>query len=118
LTSQDFEKPFDPSRIQRGEVQRLMVFDRHELIPHSINTWDVLADNYLQPEYFTLYSGNQRIHHSHFVKFIGAKLPRRQRVLLQGWGDSYLRRCLEDLKDTVSAKNGIAELMQSANLDV
>lgn len=118
LTNQDFEKPLDPTRIRRGEVKRLMVFDRYELIPQSINTWDVLAENYLQPEYFTLYSGTQRIHHSHFIKFVGAKLPRRQRVLLQGWGDSYLRRCMEDLRDTVSAKNGIAELMQSANLDV
>jgi phage-related protein (TIGR01555 family) len=29
-----------------------------------------------------------------------------------------LRKCLQDIKDTVSAKGGIAELMQSANLDV
>ncbi|KDC23897.1 phage-associated protein, HI1409 family [Bordetella bronchiseptica F4563] len=118
LTNQDFEKPFSPERIRAGEVQRLMVFDRWDLIPHSINTWDVLAENYLQPEFYTLYQGSQQIHWTHFIRFIGAKLPRRQRVLLQGWGDSELRKCLEDIKDTVSAKDGIAELMQSANVDV
>lgn len=118
LTNQDFEKPFRPELIKKGEVQRLMVFDRWDLIPHSINTWDVLADNYLQPEYYTLYQGSQRIHWTHFVRFVGSKLPRRQRVLLQGWGDSQLRRCLEDIKDTVAAKDGISELMQSANVDV
>ncbi|MBR8654206.1 DUF1073 domain-containing protein [Achromobacter sp. Marseille-Q0513] len=118
MTNQDLEKPFRPELIKRGEVQRLLVFDRWDLVPHSINTWDVLAENYLQPEFYTLYQGSQKIHWSHFIKFVGAKLPRRQRVVLQGWGDSELRKCLEDIKDTVSAKDGIAELMQSANVDV
>ncbi|MGS1116011.1 DUF1073 domain-containing protein [Castellaniella sp. UC4442_H9] len=118
LTNQDFEKPFRPEMVKRGEVQRLLVFDRWDLIPHAINTWDVLAENYLQPEFYTLYQGSQKIHWTHFIKFVGAKLPRRQRIILQGWGDSELRKCLEDIKDTVSAKDGIAELMQSANVDV
>lgn len=118
LTNQDFEKPFRPEIIKRGEVQRLLVFDRWDLLPHSINTWDVLAENYLQPEYYTLIQGSQKIHWTHFVRFSGAKLPRRQRVLMQGWGDSVLRKCLQDIKDTVSSKGGIAELMQSANLDI
>lgn len=99
-------------------MQRLLVFDRWDLVPHSINTWDVLAENYLMPEYYTLYQGSQKIHWSHLIRFGGAKMPRRQRVLLQGWGDSELRKCLEDIKDTVAAKDGIAELMQSANIDV
>ena len=118
LTNQDLERPFQPEAIGRGGVQRLMVFDRWDLIPHAINTWDVLAENYLQPEFYTLYQGSQKIHWTHLIRFVGAKLPRRQRVLLQGWGDSQLRRCLEDIKDTVAAKDGIAELMQSANIDV
>jgi phage-related protein (TIGR01555 family) len=118
ITNQDFEKPFRPDLIGKGGVQRLLVFDRWDLIPHSINTWDVLAENYLQPEFYTLYQGSQKIHWTHFIRFVGAKLPRRQRVLLQGWGDSELRKCLEDIKDTVSAKDGIAELMQAANVDV
>ena len=118
LTNQDLERPFQPEAIGRGGVQRLMVFDRWDLIPHAINTWDVLAENYLQPEFYTLYQGSQKIHWTHLIRFVGAKLPRRQRVLLQGWGDSQLRRCLEDIKDTVAAKDGIAELMQAANVDV
>jgi len=36
----------------------------------------------------------------------------------QGWGDSELRKCLEDLMDLVASVNGIAELMQEANVDV
>lgn len=118
ITNQDLESKFRPELIKKGEVQRLLVFDRWDLVPHSINTWDVLAENYLMPEYYTLYQGSQKIHWSHLIRFSGAKMPRRQRVLLQGWGDSELRKCLEDIKDTVAAKDGIAELMQAANLDV
>jgi len=118
MSNQDFEKPFRPDLIKKGEVQRLLVFDRWDLISHSINNWDVLAENYLQPEFYTLYQGSQRIHWTHFIRFVGEKLPRRQRVLMQGWGDSILRKCLQDIKDTASAKGGIAELMQSANIDV
>jgi phage-related protein (TIGR01555 family) len=118
LTNQDLSRPFQPQAIGKGGVTRLMVFDRWDLIPHSINTWDVLAENYLQPEFYTLYQGSQQIHWTHLIRFFGTKLPRRQRVMLQGGGDSVLRKCLQDIKDTVSAKGGIAELMQSANLDV
>jgi phage-related protein (TIGR01555 family) len=35
----------------------------------------------------------------------------------QGWGDSVLRKCIEDITDMVAAKNGIAELMQEANVN-
>jgi hypothetical protein len=36
----------------------------------------------------------------------------------QGWGDSELRKCLDDIMDIVASKDGIAELMQEANIDV
>lgn len=118
LTNQDLEKPLDLKRVGKGDLQRLVVFDRYEMFPVSINTWNPLAENFLAPEYYTIYQGNQRIHWTHFARFLGAKLPRRQRIQTWGWGDSELRKCLEDIKDTVSAKDGIAELMQEANVDV
>lgn len=118
ISNQDLERPLQPTAIGKNGIERLMVFDRWDLIPLMINTWDILADNYLMPEFYTLYQGSQRIHHSHFIKFTGAKLPRRDRIIFQGWGDSYLRKCLEDIKDTVAGKDGISELMQMANVDV
>ncbi|WP_341232381.1 DUF1073 domain-containing protein [uncultured Methylophaga sp.] len=118
LANQDLEQPLDPNKIKKGDLQRLIVFDRYELMPNSINTWNPLAENYLMPEFYTIYQGNQRIHWTHFARFMGAKLPRRQRVITQGWGDSELRKCLSDLKSVVASKDGIAELMQEANIDV
>ena len=118
LTNQDLGKPLDVNKIKKGDLERLLVLDRWEMSPQTINTWDVLASNYLMPEFYTVQGGSQPIHYSHFARFNGAKLPRRQMAQTQGWGDSELRKCMEDLHDTVSAKGGIAELMQESNVDV
>lgn len=118
ITNQDFEKPLDVTKIRAGDLSRLVVLDRYQMYPGAINTWDILADNFLLPEYWTVWQGSQRIHHSHFVFFRGKKVPSRLRMQTLGWGDSELRRCMEELKDAISSKGGIAELMQEANLDV
>lgn len=118
LTNQDFEKPLDVRKIGKGGLTRMLVLDRYQMYPTSLNTFDILAENYLEPEFWSIYQGSQRIHHSHFVFFRGSKLPQRLRMQTLGWGDSELRKCMEELKDTIAAKGGIAELMQEANLDV
>lgn len=118
LTNQDFEKPLDVNKVRQGDLSRLLVLDRYQMYPGEINTWDILAENYLQPEYWNVYQGSQRIHHSHFAFFRGKQVPNRLRLQTLGWGDSELRRCMDELKDALSSKAGIAELMQEANLDV
>lgn len=118
LTGQDLTKPLNLNRIKRGSLERVLVFDRWDLSAHTLNTWDVLAPNYLLPEYYTLRNGTQQIHYSHIVRFTGEKLPLRWMQHTQGWGDSVLRKAIDDISDLVASVNGIAELMQEANVDV
>lgn len=119
VTNQALEKPLNVNKIKKGDLERLIVFDRWELSAVDYNSTDVLKPNFMLPEYYTIANaGGQRIHWTHFALFFGARLPRRQRMLTQGWGDSELRKCLDDIKDTVAGKDGIAELMQEANIDV
>ncbi|MCC3658126.1 DUF1073 domain-containing protein, partial [Staphylococcus haemolyticus] len=118
LTGQDLSKPLDVRRIRKGDLKRCIVFDRHDMSPLTLNTWDILAPNYMMPEYYTITGGGQQIHWTHFARFSGKRLPRRQMVQTQGWGDSELRVCLDDIMDMVASKDGIAELMQEANVDV
>jgi phage-related protein (TIGR01555 family) len=118
ITNQDLTKPLRVDRIKKGELKRLLVLDRWDMASAGINTWDILASNYLQPEYFNVRGGAMQIHHSHFAIFKGERLPLRQQAQTQGWGDSKLRKCIEDITDMVAAKDGIAELMQEANVDV
>lgn len=118
LTGQDLEKPLDPTKVKKGGLLRLIVLDRYDVQPMGLNTFNILAANYLQPEFYAITGGSQKIHWTHFARFMGAKLPRRQRLQTLGWGDSELRKCLDDIMDTVASKDGIAELMQEANVDV
>lgn len=118
LTGQDLTKPLNLNQVKRGSLTRMLVFDRWDLTAQTINTWDVLAPNYLLPEYYTLRNGEQQIHHSHVVRFVGEKLPLRWMQHTQGWGDSVLRKCIDDIGKMVASIEGIAELMQEANVDV
>jgi len=118
LTGQDLSKPLNVNRIKKGDLSRVIVFDRWDLSAMTLNTTNILARNYLQPEFYTITQGSQQIHWSHIVRFQGANLPRRQMLQTHGWGDSELRKCMADVKEMVSAKTGIAELMQEANIDI
>jgi len=118
ITGQDLTKPLNLNLVRKGSLQRVIVFDRFDMQAMTLNTWNVLATNYLEPEFYTINGGGQQVHWSHFARFMGAKLPRRQRAQTQGWGDSELRKCLDDIMDIVASKDGIAELMQEANVDV
>lgn len=118
LTNQDLSKQLDINKVKKGGLEKLLVFDRWELGATQINTTNPLSDNYLLPEFYSIQGGGQQIHWSHFARFVGARLPRRMLAHTQGWGDSEVRKCLDDIKDIVASKDGIAELMQEANIDV
>lgn len=83
----------------------------------NYNVTNILADNYMRPDIYRVNGGLQDIHHSHFITAHGASLPLRLQLLNGRWDDSQLRRCLEDIKDSVSAKGGIASLILEANVD-
>lgn len=118
LTNQDLSKPLNLNTIKTGDLKRVLTFDRWDLVGVEMNTWDVLTENYLKPEYYILRGGSQRIHWSHVCRFYGERLPLRWQAVTLGWGDSVLRKCIEEISDMVAAKGGIAELMQECNIDV
>lgn len=118
ITDQDLSKPLDLDEVKKGSLKNLLVFDRWDLGTFKLNTWDVLSPNYLKPETYSVRGGTLNIHWSHVVRFTGELLPRRLLQQTQGWGDSVLRKCIDDVADMVAAKDGIAELMQEANVDV
>ncbi len=118
ITGQDLTKPLNVNAIKKGDLTRLLVFDRWDMQGLTLNTWDVLAANYLKPEFYTIRGGSMQVHWTHFARFNGERLPRRWMEQTQGWGDSVLRKCIDDVSDMVAAKDGIAELMQEANIDV
>ncbi|MCC8375885.1 hypothetical protein CKY10_01455 [Photorhabdus sp. HUG-39] len=117
ITDQPLDKPLELNRIKKGSLKRLLVLDRMFINGQQYNVTNPLAENYMQPDFYVVNGGTQQIHYSHFVKAPGAALPMRLRMINGGWDDSRLRRCMEDVKDAVSAKGGIASLIQEANID-
>ncbi len=118
LTDQDLSQPLDVNKIGQGGLKRLVVLDRWEIQPQRINYHNPLAEDYLLPEYYTIRSAQgQWIHSSHLIRVDGEELPRRLREWNETWGDSTLRKVLEDLKDVVGTKSGIASLILEANVD-
>lgn len=118
FTDQPFDRPLSVEKIKKGSLRRLLVLDRMFINGQQFNVTNPLEENYMLPDYYVVNGGVQQIHYSHFVKAPGAPLPMRLRMVNGGWDDSRLRRCLEDIKDAVSAKGGIAALIQEANIDV
>lgn len=117
LTGQNLSKPLDLNKVKKGSLRNLVVFDRWDIQPSNFNFQDPLAPNWMLPETYTIVNGTQPIHHSHIIRRTGARLPRRMAQFEQGWGDSRLRRCMEDLRDVVATKGGIASLVLEANVD-
>jgi hypothetical protein len=118
ITDQPLDKLLDHKKIKKGSLKRLLVLDRMLITGQDYNVSDPMAANYMLPNYYIVNGGRLPIHHSHFVRAPGAKLPLRLRMINQGWDDSQLRRCMEDIKDAVSAKSGVASLIQEANVDI
>ncbi|EMB4322220.1 DUF1073 domain-containing protein [Pluralibacter gergoviae] len=118
LTDQDLKKPLKMEKIGRGSLKRLLTLDRMLLTGRAFNMLNPLTEDYMMPEYYSVAGGTQYIHHTHFIRAPGAVLPMRLRMINGGWDDSHLRRCLEDIKDSVAAKGGIASLISEANIDI
>lgn len=117
ITGQDLSKPLNLDKVKKGGLKNIVVFDRWDIQPSQFNFTDPLAPNWMLPEVYTVVNGRQPIHYSHVIRRTGARLPRRMAQFEQGWGDSRLRRCMEDLRDVMATKGGIASLVLEANVD-
>ena len=119
LTDQDPTKPLNVNKIKKGNLKKLVVFDRWDMSGQDYNWYDMESENYELPtSYHIGRHASQLIHHSHIIRLPGTQLPRRLRAINNGWGDSVLRKCLDDVSQMVAAKTGIADLLQEANVDV
>lgn len=117
ITDQDLTKPLDLKKVKKGSLIRLIALDRWDLQPLLPNYTDPISANYMLPEFYSVVGGTTQIHWSHVIRLEGSKLPRRLAQIEQGWGDSRLRRCMEDLRDVIATKGGIASLVLEANVD-
>lgn len=118
ITDQDLEKPLNLNLIKKGSLKRLVVFDRFTISSPVMNTTNIISQNFMLPEYYLVNNGQTRVHWTHIARFNGASLPYRLAMQTQNWGDSDLRKCLQDVKDFTASKGGLAELLEEINVDI
>ncbi|CAL9983984.1 portal protein [Vibrio phage D81] len=117
ITGQDLAQPLNVKNIGKGDLKKLIVFDRWYLSGTALNVTNPLSENFLQSEYYFLAGTGQAIHHSHICRLDGTFLPLRLNQYEQGFGDSVLRKCQQDISDVSSTNANIANLVFSANVD-
>lgn len=117
ITDQDLSKPLDLDKLTKGSLKRLVSLSRYDISGMEYNYTDPTQDNFMLPTYYSLIGGRTLIHYSHVIRRNGSDLPRSLAQMENGWGDSILRVCMEDLHDMVATKGGIAGMVLEANVD-
>ena len=102
-------------------MRYLTVLSRRVLNPKELET-DPLSEFYNLPRAYDVSGsgGNQQIHPSRIVRFIGNPQPDPELVtgFDYGWGDSVLHACIDAVKNADATGANIASLVFEAKIDV
>ncbi len=114
-------EPVVPERV-RG-IADIVPLSRREIVPHDYNFL-----NYRKPELYRISTSKSLtrendlnyllVHSSRVLRFDGLFLPWRQRLLNEGWGQSYLQPFYEVWKRYRGATDGMATMLNEMDLFV
>jgi len=120
IDGQDMETPLDPETIGVGQYKGLEVIDRWGLQLSSEKVTDY-GSQYGEPLFYTVVEPfsplhGKKIHYTRLIRFDGVKLPRRQKALELGFGQSVLERLWDRMVAFDSATEGMSQLVFKAHL--
>ena len=114
-------EPVVPERV-RG-IADLVPLSRREIVPHDYNYL-----NYRKPELYRISTSKSvttendlnylLVHNSRVLRLDGLYLPWRQRLVNEGWGQSYLQPFFEVWKRYRGATDGMATMLNEMDLFV
>jgi phage-related protein (TIGR01555 family) len=114
--------PLNLEAIGKGDLIKLVVFDRYLVAKHSINYNGVLDDNYLMPEFYRIGSTTKPldIHYTRVIEFSGVELPLFEKRHLSDsyWGDSRYNAMYNTLRRFDTTHSSVATMVAEANIDV
>lgn len=111
----ELSDPLDENRIR--SINFIHVFDRYQVDWNTSDLYmDPLNPKYGQPEFYNVSpvstGATFRVHESRTLRMDGDCLPARARHLNQGWGDSVLQSCYDELKHLASAYGASANIIE------
>lgn len=128
IDGQDLSTPLDVKTIGKDQFKGLVVFDRWQLNPVLDRViqkgpemglpvfYDIVNNpTQLEPTAATA-TGQQRVHHSRCIRYIGVELPYFQAITEMMWGESILERLWDRLISFDNATMSSASLIDRANL--
>jgi phage-related protein (TIGR01555 family) len=119
IDGQDVSTPLRPETISKGQFTGLSVFDRHQVQPDigRIITTGIRAG---EPESYRILTPGglfgQSVHYSRVVRQIGIRLPYRQALIEQMWGESVIERMYDRIVSYDSSTLGVSNLVMKAYL--
>lgn len=117
------DQPLDIENIKKGDLEYLLVLDRHQITGQGNVNLDVTSPNFGKYNMYMLVTNSQdmkvaNIHHSRLIRFDGQELPWNMLSRNNYWGMSELQHVYEALSDKDTTTAAIATMMFEANVDV
>jgi uncharacterized protein len=114
----DVSLPLDVTRIRKGSLRNLVVFERSEITPSQELDADPNSRNIGQPLYYTTVSGSVRIHWSRLIRFPGSLIPKQARRANYGWGGSVLQKVADAIANFDGSHSVSGSMLYEATIDV
>lgn len=111
-------EPLIYDRIKPGSVKWLKVFDKTDIHPMGSIVMNPFSKDFLQPEYYTLKSSIEKVHHSRVFKFQGVELPNEDFIQNNYWHDSALKRVYQATLNSDVVQQAAASLVFESKIDV
>jgi len=112
----NIDTELDVEQITIGDLKSLLVVDRWDLSPHTINTTNLLK-KFRMPELYQL-SNQGTIHSSRIIRFEGYELPWLEYQQNQFWGGSVCNRVYDEVLNAKITTQSISSMIFEANIDV
>ena len=117
IDGEDPEEPLDIERIRPDSLKNLIVLDRYNIHPGTIDR-NILSDNYGSPEYYMVHREGQVIHSSRVLKFDNETTTLLESERNNFWGLSIFTKTWDAIADAGTMIQGIGNLVSEASVDV
>ena len=114
----DMTKPFDHTKVKKGDLRFLHVLDRWRVAPTGVICQDLDSPNFGMPDMYQVAESSLQIHHTRVLRFDGERLPYFLWRANAMWHDSSLQHVLDSLLNVDSISQSIATMFFEANVDV
>lgn len=112
------EEEVNLDALKEGDLQFIHAVSRYEITAGELDL-DISSPTYGEPQWYESMGIKPiRLHPSRVVRLIGAEPPREVTQTINGWGDPILQIVMDAILQTGTVLQGIAQLVQEAQVDV